>query len=126
MKIDLRKFSLLIMLLVFGSSLHAQTTADFYFELPEGPDKLVVPVEVAFVNASMEEDLDYSWTVDGETFSDFYEPQLLITESGVHRVCLEVKSGTKTAVECQVLEFFETSATNDQPIVVHSEKHEAL
>ncbi len=106
MQKKLRFFSLFILSFVFSIGLSAQPEADFFFELPDTPDKLVAPVQVNFVNVALGENLDYSWSVNGEAISIEEEPEKLFAEAGIFQVCLEVKNEAGKDQACQTLEFF--------------------
>lgn len=108
MQKKLRLFSLFILSSIFSIGLFAQPEADFFFELPENPNKLVAPVQVDFVNVALGENLDYTWMINGEAFSIEEEPQQLFAEAGTFNVCLEVKNEAGKDLICQTLEFFDS------------------
>lgn len=96
-----------------------QISADFYFELSNGPGNMEAPVQVAFVNASWGEELQYSWTLDGVAFSVAEESSRLFLKGGRYEVCLAIKSEQLTDRQCQYLEFFDPPAL---PVLAQSSK----
>ena len=107
---NLYLFSQILCFFLISWTLSAQPDADFYFELPEGPDKFTAPVKVDFTNATFGHTLEYNWTLNGQSFSIEEEPSQIFLQGGKYEVCLEAKDQAGHDRICQTLEFFDPKA----------------
>lgn len=100
-------------ILFISINISAQTEANFYFDIPESPGKMVAPAEVEFIDASNGVNLDYNWTINGEDVSIEEDFNQTFKESGSYEICLQLIGEEGIDTMCQRLEFFDTDTRQE-------------
>ncbi len=95
------KYSVLCLLLPLAAFSQAPS-ASFTAGVPNPP---CVPLTVPFTNSSTNA-TSYSWTIDGNFFSDEVDPERIFTTAGSYEICLEATGPNGTDTECTTIDLF--------------------